>query len=184
MKTFISLLRGINVGGHHIVKMGALKEMYESLGFTGVTTYINSGNVIFSSRHDDPVAIEVLLEQAIEHRFGFPVAVVVRTPSQVARIVRNNPYLGRNGIDINHLAVAFLKRRPGKDRKSALASACAGSDDEYTMTTGAIYMHCPRGFAKTLLTSTFLEKHLKTEVTARNWKTTTALYDLCRSFTS
>jgi uncharacterized protein (DUF1697 family) len=180
MRTYISLLRGINVGGHHLIKMAALKNLYEDLGLKAVTTFLQSGNVIFQTARNDTRDFETMLEQPIERRFGFRVSVVIRSPQQLARIVNNSPYAGRKEIDVNRLAVAFLKSRPSPAGVKAMMAAADKSNDECELAAGAIYIHCPRGFAKTLLTNAFLEKHLGVSVTARNWKTTQTLLSLCK----
>jgi uncharacterized protein (DUF1697 family) len=180
MHTYISLLRGINIGGHHLIKMAALKSLYEDHGLKDVTTFLQSGNVLFRSTRTDARALESMLEQSIEKGVGFPVAVAIRTPQQLARTIKNAPYAGKKGIDIDRLAVAFLKSPPTPGCVKALTAAAEKSHDEYSMGSGAIYLHCPQGFAKTLLTSNFFEKYLRVSVTTRNWKTTTALLDLCQ----
>lgn len=179
MHTFVSLLRGINVGGHHPIRMPALKALYESLGFVDVATYIQSGNVVFKTTREDASAIEDLIEKILFKTFAFPVAVVVRTPSQLGKVIKANPYAGREGIDINRLAVAFLKSRPTAALIRNLATAAAKTTDEYLVAGSAVYLHCPNGFARTLLTNTFFEKHLKIGATARNWKTISTLYAMC-----
>lgn len=74
---YVALLRGINVGGNNKVEMPRLKKLFESLGYSQVATYINSGNVIFSDSTTDAVKLADIIEQAIESEFGFPVKVVV-----------------------------------------------------------------------------------------------------------
>lgn len=179
MHTFVSLLRGINIGGHHLIRMPALKSLYESLGFADVTTFIQSGNVVFRTTRDDAGAIEEMIEKTIAKSFGFPVAVVVRTPSQLGKVIKESPYAGREGIDINRLAVAFLKSRPPAAHIRNLATAAAKTTDEHVVAGSVVYLHCPNGFGKTLLTTTFLEKYLEVGTTARNWKTVTALHAMC-----
>jgi uncharacterized protein (DUF1697 family) len=69
LQTYISMLRGINVAGHKTIKMAELKALYESLRLTNVTTYIQSGNVIFQSRNDNPVSVAAAIEKAVEKAF-------------------------------------------------------------------------------------------------------------------
>jgi len=179
MHTFVSLLRGINVGGHHLIGMPALKAFYESLGFVDVTTYIQSGNVIFRATAGDTSSVELLIEKSLVHTFGFPVTVIVRSPSHLGKVIKNNPYVARGGVDSSRLAVAFLKSQPAPALIKAMAVFAAKSTNEYTAVSGVVYLHCPDGFGKTLLTTGFFEKHLKVKATARNWKTTNALFALC-----
>ena len=179
MHTFVSLLRGINIGGHHLMKMPALKALYESMGFADVATYIQSGNVVFRTTKEDASSIEDLIETRLAKTFGFPVAVVLRTPLQLGKVIKASPYVAREGIDINRLAVAFLKSPPPAALIRSLATVAAKTTDEYVVAGSVVYLHCPAGFAKTLLTSTFFEKHLGVGTTARNWKTIMALHAMC-----
>lgn len=179
--TFVSLLRGINIGGHHLISMPKLVALYESFGLASVTTYIQSGNVIFKTRRSNASALEVMLEQRIEKAFGFPLAVIIRSSTQLGRIVTGNPYVQQNGIDTSKIAVAFLKSAPSPALAHAIRELTTKSKDEYTLVGKTLYMHCRDGFAKTLLTNAFLEKHLRVKVTARNWKTTVTLFEMCRT---
>jgi uncharacterized protein (DUF1697 family) len=181
MRTYISLLRGINVGGHHEITMAALKSLYESLGLAGVTTYIRSGNVLFQSPLKNPSALENLLEQSIRSSFGFDVTVIIRSPAQLSQIVSESPYARRRGVNVDRLAVSFLKSTPATEQVRALKAVALPPRDEFTVVGTEIYLHCPDGFAKTPLTGTFFEKHLGVHVSARNWKTTTTLLEMCRT---
>jgi uncharacterized protein (DUF1697 family) len=88
---YVALLRGINVGSSSRVEMTRLKASFEGLGFHGVRTYINSGNVLFESRAKDSTRLARRIEKAIEEEFGFPVRVLVRSASEVARLVKAIP---------------------------------------------------------------------------------------------
>jgi uncharacterized protein (DUF1697 family) len=181
MRTHISLLRGINVGGHHEITMAALKSLYESLGLAGVTTYIRSGNVLFQSPLKNPSAIEKMLEQSIQSSFGFDVTVIIRSPAQLSQIVSESPFAHRRAINVDRLAVSFLKSTPTPERVRALKAITLPTCDEFAIAGTVIYLHCPDGFAKTPLTGSFFEKHLGVHVSARNWKTTTTLLEMCRT---
>jgi uncharacterized protein (DUF1697 family) len=80
MAVVISLLRGVNVGGHHKIKMDALRALYESLELRGAQTYVQSGNVIFKTRERDLIRLGRRIEDGIERTFGFRPHVIVRTP--------------------------------------------------------------------------------------------------------
>src|SRR5438128_7179870 len=82
MTAFVSLLRGINVGGHHKIRMDELKELYESLDFKDVVPYIQSGNVVFTSDEADPARLHRQIEEGLEKKFGFHVEVIVRTSAE------------------------------------------------------------------------------------------------------
>jgi uncharacterized protein (DUF1697 family) len=85
--TFVALLRGINVGGKNKVEMTRLKTTFEGIGLTDVRTYINSGNVIFTSRRRKPASLIPLIEEAITGEFGFPVKVVLRDLDNMKAVV-------------------------------------------------------------------------------------------------
>ena len=89
--TCVALLRGINVGGKSMVPMRDLKDVFEQLGLRGVTTYINSGNVIFNSPVAPARKLEASIEKALEKRFGFPIRVVVKTLPEMKRIATAMP---------------------------------------------------------------------------------------------
>ena len=175
MHMFVSLLRGINVTGYHMVSMPRLRELYESLRLEGVRTYIQSGNVVFGSARDDPEFLKAEIERAIERTFGFDVPVVLRRAAELRKVIRANPFLGRDGVDEGRLYVTFLERAPSKALVNALAPVTVKSKDDYEVLGKEIYLHCPHGYGKTLLSTTFFEKHLKIEATNRNWKTVQTL---------
>jgi uncharacterized protein (DUF1697 family) len=89
--TYVALLRGINVGGNRTIAMPQLKAVFESLGFDGVKTYINSGNVIFRTGASDRTRLTSKIEKAIEADFGTPVAIVLRDLSDMEKLVAKIP---------------------------------------------------------------------------------------------
>ena len=105
MNVFISMLRGINVSGKNRIKMEELRELYESLGFQNVQTYVQSGNVIFESVETDVGEISTRIEKKIKRVSGFDVPVFVRTKSEFQRLIENTPFPGK---DTTKLHVAFL----------------------------------------------------------------------------
>ncbi len=88
---YLALLRGINVGGKNKVSMAALKATFERAGMLRVSTYINSGNVVFGAPPLDDAALTTLLEDAIEHDFGFRVRVSLRDSANLAEVLRTLP---------------------------------------------------------------------------------------------
>jgi uncharacterized protein (DUF1697 family) len=115
MPVLISLLRGVNVGGHRKVKMDELRALYESLGFKDVQTYINSGNVLFRTAGRDLARLRQRIETTIESACGFRSDVVLRTPADLKQVIARNPFAARPGLDASRLAihlVAAARRRP------------------------------------------------------------------------
>src|SRR6266478_5656193 len=98
MPAIISMLRGVNVGGHNMIKMESLRALYESLGFLDVQTYVQSGNVVFRSRSRDLALVTSRIEKGIERTVGFRPSVVVRTPSELRDVIAGNPFATRPGI--------------------------------------------------------------------------------------
>jgi len=92
MKTYISILRGINVGAQKKIKMAGLKALYEELGFQNVSTYIQSGNVIFSSTLHDPAKLVLQISAAVETKYGFKVPIQIRTNLEFSTIIKVNPF--------------------------------------------------------------------------------------------
>lgn len=111
MKTYISQIRGINVSGHKKILMADLRQLYNDLGFQHVTSYIQSGNVIFSSKnpHDELASI---IQKKILQTFHFDVTVIVKTISELQHIIDSNPFIDTEGIDPSRLAVTFLSHSP------------------------------------------------------------------------
>jgi uncharacterized protein (DUF1697 family) len=181
MTTLVSMLRGVNVTGHNMIRMAELKALYESRGFRNVTTYIQSGNVVFQAEKDDPAAVETIIERAIKNKFGLPVSVVVRLPSELSKVIKKSPFHGGTPIDKSRLYITFLKSKPAPDLVKALQPAAAKSDDQYKILGNEIHLYCPNGYGKTLLSNSFFEKQLKGIATTRNWKTVNALQSIALS---
>ena len=178
MVTYISMLRGINVSGQKIIKMTELKALFESAGFKEVTTYIQSGNVIFKSKESDPSAVSATIVKAIDKKFGYQVVVVIREPKEMAAVIKKNPFVGKRGVDEERLYVAFLEAKPAPALVKALEPLTAKSKDEYEVIGKEIYMHFPGGMGKTLFSNNFFEKKLKVAATTRNWNTVKTLYSM------
>jgi len=111
MQKFVSLLRGINVGGHRKIRMADLKTMFTNIGLNNPVTYIQSGNVIFDSEINDVEIIELLISKAILDTFGHQVPVLVKTSSNFDSIINNNPFYS-DSVDTQKLHFSFLSRVP------------------------------------------------------------------------
>ena len=95
MTVVISMLRGVNVGGHNKIKMDALRDLYESLGLRDAQTYVQSGNVVFRTDAKDLAALAKRIEDAIERKFGFRPGVILRTTSDLRDVIARNPFAKR-----------------------------------------------------------------------------------------
>jgi len=190
MASHVALLRGINVGGRNKVPMADLREVVTSLGHTGVSTYIQSGNVLFSTAEEDNAALAAALESAIEDRFGIWSSVVVLTRDELAQVLAANPYPDEPNPRMVH--VVFLNAEPPGDllgRISAAESAVAakGSRDTVQAAGQVLFLHTPDGFGTSELAQTVFKiitppargKKPGLAATARNWATATKLLSLC-----
>jgi uncharacterized protein (DUF1697 family) len=121
MPVIVSMLRGVNVGGHNMVKMEALRALYESIGLRDPQTYVQSGNVVFRTNERNLIAVATKIEKAIERSFGFRTPVVVRTSSELRDVIARNPFARRRGIDPSKLLVTFLAGDPARKRGSRLS---------------------------------------------------------------
>jgi uncharacterized protein (DUF1697 family) len=180
MNPYISILRGINVGGRKSIKMDALKKMYENLNFENIRTYVQSGNVIFLSKQNDPKKLEKAISSQIKFDFGFDVPVIILSVETLESIIENNPFSKEKTKDTSFLHVTFLAERPLHFEKKSLMEK-KHEDEEVEFTSKAIYLYCPMGYGNTKLNNNYLETKLKVTATTRNWKTTTELLKLAKS---
>jgi uncharacterized protein (DUF1697 family) len=179
MPTYISMLRGINLGGHKLVKMERLRAMYESLGFARVRTYINSGNVIFEAGKISTSALSSRIEKKIEAEFGFPVAVISKTSGEMGKAIEGNPFLQEKDMDLSKLHVTFMWQPPARADLTKL-EALAPAPDRFRCVGTEVYLHCPNGYGQTKLPNNTLAKLLGSGATTRNWKTVNKLYEMAR----
>lgn len=175
----ISILRGINVSGQKLIKMDALRKMYEDLGFDSVQTYVQSGNVIFISPDHRIDELELKIRMQIEKNFGFDVPVICLSLERLQEIVENNPFTRDLNKDMAFMHVTFLSSRPEEFKQETIESK-KSAVEEIVFTDDAIYLYCPGGYGKTKLSNNFLENVLKVEATTRSWKSTTELLKIAR----
>jgi uncharacterized protein (DUF1697 family) len=175
MPTYAVLLRGINLGSHHKVPMPALRALLEGHGYDDVTTYIQSGNVVLTSK-DSATKVETAIHDALKKEFGFDIAVMVRTRQQLKKVVDGNPF-AKKAKDDGHLHVVFLAAKPKADKVKALTTADWGSD-EVAVAGKEAYLHLPNGYGRAKLNNMLVEKRLGVAGTARNWRTTAKLLEL------
>ncbi len=183
MTTYISILRGINVSGHKMIKMDALRQMYAELNFKNIQTYIQSGNVIFQGKKSKTQDLEKKIVSKISDNFGFDVPVLVREQIEVKEILENNPFVNKRNEDISHLHVTFLSSEPLKDNIDKIQSGQYATD-EFILTGKIIYLFCPNGYGNTKLINSFFENKLKVVATTRNWKTTNELNNIAEKIST
>jgi uncharacterized protein (DUF1697 family) len=178
MKTYVALLRGINVGGKRRLPMAGLKTALESLGLENVVTYVQSGNVVFDAAGETASELASRIEKRIERDFDLDVTVVLRTPAELANVAAGNPFLKREA-ETTKLHVVFLDRKPAAKAVSQL-DPDRSPPDELEVGGREIYLHLPGGSARTKLTIDYIEKRLGVRGTQRNWNTVTKLAELSK----
>ncbi len=178
MTQFISLLRGINVGGNRKIKMADLKAVYEFLGFTNVISYIQSGNVIFNAPTDNKNELKTIIEQAIEQKFGFEVAVDIKTLDELKQLFQALPFENINIVeDGSKILISFLSTQPQKENITDLLTYVK-APEQIIVSKDCAYINYPNGCGRSKLTNVLIEKKLAVTATARNLKTVAKLIAL------
>ncbi len=170
MTRYVTLFRGINVGGNKQVRMDELKAMLLSLGFTDVATYIQSGNVVFSAVETDKAVIVRRIEEAFAQRFGFSSSVIVRSASELQECIANNPFQYDATKEAKWVLVVFLASSPENGALDALQETYTGPE-EFFLVGQELFIYYTEGVGRSKLTLPLIEKRLKTRGTGRNWNT-------------
>ncbi|QES47577.1 hypothetical protein DEJ50_06795 [Streptomyces venezuelae] len=177
-KKYAALLRGINVGGAKKVPMAQLREVLEELGHTGVQTYLQSGNAVFTAPDQDPAGLARALERAIEARFGFHVACLVVDGPYLRAVADACPYPAAE-LEGKQLHATFLSEQPAPDRFAALDRE-AFLPEEFTLGDRVIYVYAPHGLGRSKLAEALSRPALVKgiDATTRNWNTVAKLVEL------
>ena len=175
MRRQVLLLRGVNIGPRNRVPMVELRNALEEAGFTEVKTYLQSGNVVLSTKANlEETARE--LEGLIQQRFGLEIAVVGRTGAELARVVARNP-LGDVATDPKRYQVSFLDGPLPAATRANLEQARVESE-RFVVHGREIYAWHPAGVARSKLWGALAGRSLGVTATARNWTTVTKLLEL------
>lgn len=173
MKTYIALLRGINVGGHKKVPMVTLRELLTASGLKNVRTYIQSGNVIFKSSIET-TELEELIKKSILNHFGFEVSVIVKTPEELQTILNDCPF--QNDKKENSFFI-MLNKIPDV-QLVAEAQQISYENEEIIIIKDALYFYCSTGYGQSKFNMNTFERKLKVIGTSRNYKTMLKLLSL------
>jgi len=174
MTTHLALLRGINVSGHNMIKMDALKSTLEAIGYQNVQTYIQSGNVFVDTDEENASAVGFKIKQEIFKIFGHEVPIVVVNKEDLAVCFKNNPFLKEKDIDTKKLYVAFVSTTLKSDSINDLKIS-QFKPDEASIDGNKIYIKYAVGAGKTRFDQKYIEKKLNVTATIRNWNTVTQL---------
>ena len=173
MKTYIVILRGINVSGKNILPMAELRDLLSELDFEKVQTYIQSGNIVLNSELSKEEVVEKV-KNGIVSKFGYDVPVFARTISEWKKAIANNPYPTENHKIVSF---TFLSEVPN----NTTIEVNITNDDVYSVIDDMVYMYCPGGFGRTKLTNNLFEKKLKVTATSRNFRTTMKMLELANN---
>jgi uncharacterized protein (DUF1697 family) len=176
MISYISILRGINVGGQRKILMADLKTLYENLGFKEVVTYIQSGNVVFKTETlMDGMDLKQKIEKVIAENYPFTVFVLVRTQTEWHNVLISNPFLKDNALGLEKLYVTFLDELPDNSLWDKIKNLDF-APEQFIILGKEVYLYTS-DYGKTKLSNSFFEKKLKVKATTRNWKT---VQQLCK----
>ncbi len=174
MSLSVALLRGINVSGKNLISMKDLEGLFLSAGMKNVTTYIQSGNVIFKTdKKFTNVKLAKLIEDKIAATCNFQVPVIIRTLKELQHIVAINPFIKE---DIDSLYVTFLSNSPNAVNLEKLDNV-SFLPDRFEIRDKEIFLSVS-SYGSTKLSNNFFENKLKVTATTRNWKTVIKLLEL------
>jgi uncharacterized protein (DUF1697 family) len=177
LNVFVALLRGVNVGGNNMISMSSLKKSFETLGFTHVTTYINSGNIIFKAK-EDARKLERSVEQMLSSDYQLDSKVVVRSLSEMEELVKSLPR-SWNGDSRWRYNVIFLRHTI--DSEEILSHLPAKSDIEQIIyRPGALLWSAQVSELGRTNMLKLSSRKIFQDMTIRNLNTTRKLYDLMK----
>jgi uncharacterized protein (DUF1697 family) len=174
MTTHIALLRAVNVAGHQKLAMSDLRDIVAKLGFAGVRSLLQSGNLVFRNDPRSPARasaeIERLLEAGLKKRLGIETDFFVRSAAELKAVIAKNPFRKEAERDPAHLVAMFLKGAPSPKQVAALEQAIVGPE-KFRVEGKLAYIVYPNGIGNSKLTNALLDRKLETRGTGRNWNT-------------
>lgn len=178
MLRYLALLRGINVGGHNKVAMADLRDLAAGLGYADPTTYIQSGNLLFSCAETDTATLADALEREIASRLGVRPAVVVLSREELKQVIADNPFPDETNPKCLH--AVFRRDEVGSDGIAAVAALVqrareAGSSDDAVVVGRTLFLRTPDGLGRSELAAQLARSSVQVTGTARNWATVTKL---------
>lgn len=170
----VAFIRGINVGGKHLLPMDTLRALCARVGLGDARTYIQSGNVVFRAGKREMARAAGSLADAIEARCGFRPSVAVRTLADLRRVASARPFGGRGDLEPGKLLVMFLTGEAGPGAAAAIG-ALKTNPERIELSGQETFLYFPNGIGKSKLPLAAVERALKTPGTTRNWNTVTKM---------
>ena len=177
MRTYIALLRGINVSGKNKVPMAELRDMLKKMNFKNVFTYIQSGNVVLSSNASSTHALEEKIKLQILDTFGFDIPVLVKPVKHFKKLIHQNPYQDLEAIENNQVYFVLLQNKPDIDLVENLKNEVF-QNENFTVIGDCVHLLCRKGYGRAKLNNNALEKKLNVNATTRNYRTMVKLLEM------
>lgn len=177
MVTYIAFLRGINVGGHKVIKMDVLSHLFTSFKLKNVKTYIQSGNVIFETSEEDKKKLTSKIEKGLEKELGYEVIVILRTIADLEKLTKHNPFKKHKANSDISFYISFLKSRSVPELEANLLTY-TNDLEHFDIINEDVAVSCQKNKGKLLFSNTFIEKKLNVAATTRNWTVVTKLVEL------
>jgi uncharacterized protein (DUF1697 family) len=178
MATHVALLRGVNVGGRKLA-MADLRDIIAALGLDDVSTYIQSGNALFSTSRTDTRELAAEIEKRIADRLGMTVGVIVLSRDDLAAVISANPRPAET--DPKQLHAVVMDKSPNPELMARIAALPAAGNDSVHNDGRILYLHTPDGYGRSDLAQRLLRllNSPKSDIvaTARNWSTINTLFD-------
>ncbi len=177
MRTYIALLRGINVSGQKKIRMVDLRQLLTQMGFENVVTYIQSGNIVLKSREKDLRVLEKGIAEAIHNAYGFDVPVLVKSKEEIQSIIQSNPFNNVEDLEANRVYFVLLKEVPESDLVEALGKETF-PNEKFSISDNCVYLSCAKGYGNSKCDNNFFERKLKVAATTRNFRTMNKLVEM------
>jgi uncharacterized protein (DUF1697 family) len=176
MIRYVAFLRGINVSGHNLVKMEDLRQYFQMPGIYNVSTYIQSGNVLFESEEYDETVLRAKIEKQLSDKLGYKVPVVLRMSHELKSIIANNPFDHIKTEDTMKIYVTFLTDTPAFSVRGSLGVYSNDAEDARVVKR-EVYIRTGN-YGKTCFSNTVIEKKMGMTATTRNWATINKILEL------
>ena len=173
MPRYVAFLRAVNVGGR-VVKMEKLRQLFEETGFTGVSTHIASGNVLFTAGRGRSTTLEAKIEKALGAALGWDVATFLRTPAEISAVAAHQPFAAEDVGEAVGIYVGFLKEPPSPEQH-ALVHGFRTPTDELAVSGREVWWLCRIRSSESDFSGGKLEKALGLSATFRNLTTVKAV---------
>jgi len=178
MPEYIAFLRGINVGGHKVIKMEALRGMLALPGIKNVSTYIQSGNVLFDAKETDEGKLAARLERHLLKQLGYEVKLFLRTPAEIATVVGHDPFKKLEENEV--LYIFFAATEIAKEKGDALVAASTDLA-KFKVSGREVFALCKKIGSNSSFSNTFVEKKIGMAASARNITTLKKLLELANT---